>query len=265
MHIGAHIPTADPLAAAEERGADCVQLFLSNPQSWKRPRQREDAQRLREASLPIYVHAPYLINVASPNNRVRVPSRRILEETCDAAAEIAAAGVIVHGGHVGADGSVEEGLANWRKALERTESTVPILIENTAGGQHAMARHVAMIKRLWEALDGLDVGFCLDTCHAHAAGEPLEGVVDRVLAATGRIDLLHLNDSKDVPGCGRDRHEQLGQGKIDPQALVEIVDAAAAPVICETPGGVAEQAADIRWIRERLEARRRSPARSYRR
>lgn len=260
MLIGAHVPNADPLAAAEARGADCVQLFLSNPQSWKKPAPRDDAEELRAVALPVYVHAPYLVNVASPNNKVRVPSRRILQETCDAASAVGAAGVIVHGGHVGEDGSVEEGFENWRKALERLETNVPVLIENTAGGQHAMARHIATIERLWEALDGLDPGFCFDTCHAHAAGEEPEDVIERTLAAVGRIDLVHANDSKDEPGCGRDRHEALGEGKIGAEALVAMVTAADAPVVCETPGGAPEQAADIRWLRDRIPTSRSSPA-----
>lgn len=252
MRIGAHIPNADPLAAAEARGAECVQMFLSNPQGWRKPAPRADAEALRAATLPIYVHAPYLVNVASPNNQIRVPSRRILQETCDAAADIGAAAVIVHGGHVGEAGSLEEGFASWRKALERLETDVPVLIENTAGGQHAMTRRVDTVARLWEALDGLDVGFCFDTCHAHAAGEDPADVVERIVAAVGRIALTHANDSKDVAGCGRDRHEQLGAGKIDPQMLVAMVRQADAPVVCETPGDAETQAADIGWLRQRL-------------
>lgn len=236
-----------------------MQLFLSNPQSWKKPADREDAAELRAAAMPVYVHAPYLVNVASPNNQVRVPSRRILQETCDAASAIGAAGVIVHGGHVGEDGSLEEGFENWRKALERVETDVPILIENTAGGQHAMARHIDTIARLWEALDGLDPGFCFDTCHAHAAGERLDDVVARTLAAVGRIDLVHANDSKDERGCGRDRHETLGAGRIGDGALVDMIAAANAPVVCETPGGAPEQEADISWLRDRLPIPRPSP------
>lgn len=253
MLIGAHVPPSDPLAAAAERGADCVQLFLSNPQGWRAPKPREDAAALRDSPLPIYVHAPYLVNVASGNNRVRIPSRKILQETCDAAAAIGAAAVIVHGGHVDADTALETGLDNWRKAMERLETDVPVLIENTAGGDYAMTRRFDVIARLYERLEGIDgVGFCLDTCHVHAAGEDLEGVVDRVKATIGRIDLVHANDSKDEAGSGRDRHENLGRGRLDPDVLVAVVTAAGAPVICETPGDAAAQAADIAWLRDRL-------------
>ena len=98
------------------------------------------------------------------------------------------------------------------------------------------------------------VGFCLDTCHAHAGGEELSGVVDRVKAATGRVDLMHCNDSRDEFDSGADRHANFGQGHIEGDDLVAVVSAAGAPVVCETPGGAEGQAADIAWLRERLPA-----------
>jgi deoxyribonuclease IV len=255
VRIGAHVSTSDPLAAAEARQAEVVQLFLSAPQQFKGPKPREDAEQLRTSDVGIYVHAPYLINVATTNNRVRHPSRQLLDKTLAAAADIGALGVIVHGGHLPEEDDIEQGYANWRTTLERCETEVPILIENTAGGQNAVARYLDRIERLWEVLDGVEapLGFCLDTCHAHAAGESLEGLVERVRAITGRIDLVHLNDSKDEPGSGRDRHENLGRGRIDPDLLVEVVREADADVVVETPekdGG--SQAEDIAWLRERL-------------
>lgn len=234
MLIGSHVPPDDPLASAAAEGADLVQIFLGNPQSWKAPKPRDDAEQLRAVDLPIYVHAPYLVNVASPNNRVRIPSRKILQQTCDAAAEIAARAVIVHGGHVTEDDEPDAGFERWRKALERLETDVPIYLENTAGGDHAMTRHFDTIGRLWEHIGDMGVGFCLDTCHAWAAGEGLVDAVDRILALTGRIDLVHCNDSKDPAGSGRDRHANLGTGTIDSDLLIAVVTAAGAPVVCET-------------------------------
>lgn len=250
MRIGAHISPRDPLGTAAAEEADCVQLFLGNPQSWRAPKPREDAAALRAADLPIYVHAPYLVNVASPNNRVRIPSRRILQETCAGAAAIGAVAVIVHGGSVAEDGDLDEGFRRWRKALEQLETGVPVYVENTAGGEHSLARRIDVLARLWEHIGDLGVGFCFDTCHAHAAGEPLPDAIDRVLAVTGRIDLLHCNDSRAELGSGRDRHEHLGKGLIDPDALAESARRAAAPVIVETaPEGRAD---DLAWLRTRL-------------
>lgn len=254
MRIGVHVPPHEPLAEATARGADAVQIFLTEPQSWKTPPERADAQALRDADIAVYVHAPYIINVATTANRVRHPSRQNLEKTVRGAEAIGAAGVIVHGGHVTDTDDPELGYTNWRKTLDRLETSVPILIENTAGGENAMARQVDRIARLWEVLDGCEApyGLCLDTCHLHAAGEDVADGVDRLLAEVGRIDLVHLNDSKDERGSGRDRHENLGAGQIDPEALVEVVRRAGADVVCETPGGVDTHAADVAWIRERI-------------
>ena len=90
------------------------------------------------------------------------------------------------------------------------------------------------IARLWDHTGDKGIGFCLDTCHAWAAGEGLIDAVGRIKSITGRIDLVHCNDSKDPSGSGRDRHANLGTGEIDPDLLVAVVEAADAPVICET-------------------------------
>jgi deoxyribonuclease-4 len=256
--IGAHLHEGDPLEQAQAMGADVVQLFLGDPQGWKAPVLPGEPTQVREsfaaAGVGSYVHAPYVINVASPNNRIRIPSRKLLDQQLKAAASIGARGLIVHGGHVTANVDPAEGYESWRKAIERIERPLPMLIENTAGGDGAMARSLEGIARLWDAVNagasaaGGEVGFCLDTCHAHAAGEDLATVVDRVKAITGRIDLVHCNNSRDEFGSGRDRHAPLESGLIDPALILDVVRAAGAPLVCETP----DPATDIRWLRAQL-------------
>ena len=256
--IGAHVSSPDPLDEARALGADVVQLVLGDPQSWKKP--TFDAPGLREkaeaAGVQLFVHSPFVLNVASTNNRIRIPSRKLLQQHVNAAAEIGAKGVVVHGGHVTADDDPTVGIQNWRKCVDGLELPVPILIENTAGGKHAMARFLDALASLWDALRESehfpDVGFCLDTCHAFAAGLDMTTLVDDVRAITGRIDLLHLNDSQRPAGSGADRHASLGQGHIDPDELVAVVRAAGAPTVLETPGGTDEHVQDLEWLRERL-------------
>ncbi|MGO9081918.1 MAG: deoxyribonuclease IV [Streptosporangiaceae bacterium] len=257
IRLGAHIHDGDPLAQARALGTNAVQFFLGDPQGWKAPVLPGEAAQVRAAfeaaGVDAYVHAPYVINVASPNNRIRIPSRKLLEQHLKAAASIGARGLIVHGGHVTAGTDLQEGYDSWRKAVERIDRPVPMLIENTAGGDGAMARGLDAASRLWDAVAGAadgggEVGFCLDTCHAHASGEDLSKIAERVLAITGRIDLVHCNNSRDEFGSGRDRHAGLESGQIDPALIVGVVRAASAPVICETP----DPAADIRWLRSQL-------------
>ncbi len=251
IQVGAHVEPDKPLKQAEAIGADCIQIFLSDPQSWRKPPERHDAKELMASKIPVFVHAPYLINVCSPRNNVRFGSRKILQQTCDAAALVNASAVIVHGGH--ADDDVNEGFGRWVRTLEMLRSDVPLFIENTPGGRNAVAKRFDDLARLWEAISkmetSLTIGLCFDTCHAHAAGEDLGDAVERILKITGRIDLVHANDSKDEAGKGRDRHTNLGTGKIDPEALRHMIKTAKAPVICETPGGVDELVSDLAFVR----------------
>lgn len=249
MIFGAHVPDVDPLGEAASVDAECVQLFVGPPQEFKKPPPRDDAEELRSSPLPIYVHAPYLINVVSPNNRIRIPSRKILADTLERAAEIGAAAVIVHAGH--AEDGVERGFRRWWKVFDEMEPQVPILIENTAGGTNAMGRKIDVLAQLWEMLADFEVGFCFDTCHAHAGGEELDTVIDRILATVGRIDLVHANSSRDPAGSGRDRHANFDGGEMDVDVIVDLVRASKAPtVICETPWpGIAD---DIALLRKHL-------------
>lgn len=256
MRIGAHVERDDPLAEATARDAEVVQFFLTDPQGWKAPSERADAEAIRSAPLDVFIHAPYRINVATLNNRIRIPSRKLLLDHAKGAAAVGARGLVVHGGHVNAGDDLAAGVNNWRKtfsyAAESGGFPVPILIENTAGGDNACARRLDALARLWDAVGEFNVGFCLDTCHAYAGGEDLAGVVDRVKAITGRIDLVHANDSRDPFDSGRDRHANLGHGTIDPDLLVAVIRSAGAPVVVETPGGAEGQAADIAFLRARL-------------
>ncbi|MEV5412077.1 deoxyribonuclease IV [Thermopolyspora sp. NPDC052614] len=250
VRIGAHVDQDDPLGHAHAIGADVVQFFLGDPQGWKGPVLPATADALNASDVDVYIHAPYVINVATANNRIRIPSRKLLAAHLEAAAGLGAKGLIVHGGHVGKDDDPQVGFDNWRKVFERMDCPIPVLIENTAGGGNAMARKLDRVARLWEALDGLEVGFCLDTCHAHAGGEDLADVVDRVKAITGRIDLIHCNDSRDAFDSGADRHANIGQGRIDPELILNVCRAAGAPIVVETPG--AGQAEDIAFLRANL-------------
>jgi deoxyribonuclease-4 len=258
QRIGAHVDQLDPINEAKERGADAVQIFLGDPQKWNKPTvaYAGGAEALRRdaesADIAIYVHSPYIINVASTNNRIRIPSRKLLQQTVDLSAEVGAAGVIVHGGHVTKDDDPSVGFDNWRKCFAGLDVKVPVLIENTAGGDFAMARRLEAIARLWDALSDFEPGFTLDTCHAWAGGIELADAVEQITAITGRVDLVHANGSRDGFDSGRDRHENFGKGELDAEAVAHVVKATGATAICETPGPAAAHARDISFLRARV-------------
>src|SRR5689334_23353815 len=199
--VGAHINADAPLSTAAELGAEIVQIFVTKPQGFEKPKPRKDAAELRSSPVGIYVHASYLINVCSPKNNIRYGSRKILQQTCEAAADIGAAGVIVHAGH--AEDGIDEGVGRWPRTLEMLETDVPVLLENTAGGENAVARRFDALAKLWDAIGAgsfdAPLGFCFDTCHAHAAGEPLGDAGERVTGIVGEIALLRVDDSRDPP------------------------------------------------------------------
>ena len=262
VHVGAGLTDDNelldggPLARAAEMDADGVQVFLADPQGWTAPKPRPDAQALLSGDVMVVVHAPYVLNVATTNNRIRIPSRKLLTAHAKAAAAVGARAMVVHGGHVLPKDDPASGVDNWRKAFVRQAEDggfpVPLLIENTAGGGNAMARDLDAIARLWEAVGEFGAGFVLDTCHAWAAGWDLETVVDDVRAITGRIDLVHLNNSRDPHGSSRDRHAPLTDGEIPTELLVAIARAADCPVVLETPGDAAGHAEEISLLRSAL-------------
>jgi deoxyribonuclease-4 len=254
MLLGAHLNRAAPLVAAGETGSQVVQLFLSGPRSWAPPKPRGDEEELRRSEVEVFVHAPYLANPASLNPDVRARTRLCLQAQASAAAAVGARGLVVHGGHPTADGTVADGIAGWLDVLDGWEPEVPLLIENTAGGKAAVARRFEDFARLLDAVRGAGhrVGVCFDTCHGHAGGEHLAGAVERLTAFAGRVDLVHVNDSRDAFDSGRDRHANLGAGHVDLDALVEVVASAKCPAVVETPGGTSGQAQDLLLLRRRL-------------
>ena len=263
IRIGAHVDQTDPIAEAQARQAPLVQFFLGDPQGYKGPEVRYagGAAALREAAeqagVDLYVHAPYIVNVATTNNRIRIPSRKLLQQHVDAAAEIGAKGLIVHGGHVnkaddpssrvrqlaqGRRGHRPQAPAAHREHRRRRQRDDPLPRPHRRGvgrdrwhraGRHGrlLPRHLPRPRRRQPARDASSTD---------------------VRAITGRIDLVHCNDSRDTFDSGADRHANLGAGHIDPDLLAAVIRDAGAPVCLETPGGAAEHADDIAWLRERV-------------
>ena len=193
---------------------------IPGPGASRRPTRRPT--ELRAAEFDVYVHAPYLINVCSPKPNVRYGSRKILQQTCDAAAAIGAAAVIVHGGH--AEDDIAEGLGRWLRSLEMLETEVKVLIENTAGGENAVARRFDALAALWEALArrrrrGRPRLLLRHLPRARGGRGPLRRRSSARSRSPVGIDLLHANDSRDPAGTGADRHANLGAGQVDVDAL----------------------------------------------
>jgi deoxyribonuclease-4 len=261
--VGSHVGLRTALAdAATTRSQGVVQVFASSPRMWAPPKD-VDLAPLHAAGLRVFLHAPYLINVASPDAEVRRRSAASLRATLDVADVQGAAGVVVHGGHAGADAPEGAGFARWAALLARLEADTPLLIENTAGGANACARTLAQLERLYGetipgAGAGLPVGFCLDTCHAWAgdAAFSTDAGLARLLAVTGTPALVHVNGSRDPRASGRDRHANVGEGELSTRTLARMLrtlrDAGCDAFVVETPWPPERAGEDVVWVRRTL-------------
>jgi deoxyribonuclease-4 len=281
--IGAHVPVAGGFAAglryAAGIGAEAIQVFVSNPRSWSLPAggaaqaRAADAirEQLGEAGLPAFVHTPYLINVGSADPVIRERSVASMLYSLRRGRAIGARGVVVHTGSA-AGGDRDKSMLYARDCLLAALDPIPddgpdLLLEPMAGQGQMLCATVADLGPYLEMLEWHPrAGVCLDTCHAFSAGHDLtarggaDALLDElaaVLGGTGRLRLVHANDSKDPCGSHRDRHENIGAGQIGAQAfraLLRHPAAADVPFVVETPGPEAAHAADIATLR-RLRAR----------
>jgi deoxyribonuclease-4 len=274
--VGAHVPVAGGLATgglryAGQIGAEAIQVFVSNPRGWAPAAgKRAEDERLRahsaETGMPVFVHAPYLINFGSPSPETVASSVASVRHALVRGAAIGARGVVVHTGSAVSQ-SREAAMAQLREHLLPLVEEIPddgpdLLLEPMAGQGRMLC---ATVQDLGPYLDLLDrhprVGVCLDTCHAFAAGHDLTApggvaaMLDALVetAGAGRLKLIHANDSKDECGSCRDRHENIGAGHIGTGAFAELFRhpvSRGVPMVIETPGRSAEpHRADVETLK----------------
>ena len=261
LHIGAHVDQDRPDRRGEAREGVARRSSSSATRRATRARSsrtpgapaalKADAEA---AGIDLYVHAPYPINVATTNNRIRIPGRKLLQQHLTAAAEIGAKGVIVHGGHVLKDDDPAIGFDNWRKCIDGLDMPVPLLIENTAGGDNAMARRLEAIARLWDAIGRAERRRHRRLLPRHlprprrrqrAGDRRRPGARDhrphrpRARQRLPRRVRLRRRPAREL------RRPATSRATPWPRSSARPVR----PVVCETPGGREGQAADIAWLR----------------
>jgi deoxyribonuclease-4 len=264
--VGAHVPVArglvrGSLARADLIGAETIQIFLANPRGWAAPvpdPAGDEAFRLacQQRRLPVFVHAPYLINFGSPSAETLAKSGAALAFSLRRAVAIGADAVVVHAGSAVLGNRWDDAMSQVREHLLPliTDAGPRLLIEPTAGGGGALAAGASSLGDYLGVLDDPRIGVCLDTCHLHAAGHDLSSAdgMRATLAAVqraigkDRIGLVHANDSRDPVGSKRDRHTGLGAGTIGLDAFAALFSSPATrgvPIVVETEE--AGHAADI--------------------
>jgi deoxyribonuclease-4 len=271
VRIGAHLRTPGGLRTAidtaREVGAECVQLFISNPRAWSGPRP-ETAERFgaewREAAIgPLFVHAPYLVNIASPNPEFLEKSLELCVKSVRACGIIGASGFVVHagaGGPAEPREAVERAAAMLAAIAAETPDTTRLVVELMAATSGAVASTADEARQLFDAVDDERLGLVLDTCHLFAAGVPIDepSGVDALFAelrAGGlgeRLSLIHLNDAKFERGSRRDRHEVVGEGRIGSDGFAAILrqpELRELSLVVETPAAGEARRAELERIR----------------
>ncbi len=268
--IGTHVLVGKGLvdgavANADLVGCETFQVFTGNPRGWalSEGKPAEDARfrdLMAERGTRVFIHAPYLVNLGSPTPATYERSVASVAHNLKRAAEIGAEGVVVHTGsyvdpgegdslarHARAMRQVREGLLPLLDTLSTGDAAPWLLLEPTAGQGRSLCAGVEDLAAYLDALDHHPrAGICLDTCHVFAAGAPLAepggttATVDRIveIGGPGRLRLVHANDSMDVRGAFKDRHQRIGEGHIGEAAFTELFAHPATegvPFILETP------------------------------
>ena len=262
--VGCHLSIAkgfpDAIDEAEALGNNALQLFSHAPSVW-RMKELTGASaarfRARRARSPIgflAVHTMYLLNLASPDGELFERSMGALAEEVRRAGLLGADALVTHvGAHVGS--GRKSGIARIVNALDRLVRSsvwaetpdVRLLLENTAGSGTTIGSSFNEFAEIFGSVtDTGRIGVCLDTCHAFAAGYDLRtrGAVDETLRSLdrtvglGRLEMIHLNDSRFPLGSRRDRHAHIGRGEIGAKGIGSVVRhpfLRDVPFVLETP------------------------------
>ena len=227
---------------AQELDCDTVQIFSSNPRGWKtRELSDEEIQKFNDRLAkykidPVIIHAPYLINLASPKEELYQKSITALKEQVQRANRIGAQYFVLHpGSHTG--GGLKKGQQRITDALNEVLSTTELkfqlLLENVAGAGTAIGTTIEELAEIYDNLiDKSQVGLCFDTCHAFAGGydlkseeklEALLTLIDNVFGLEN-LGVIHANDCKGDLGSNKDRHHHIGHGKIGALGFERLVN-----------------------------------------
>ena len=257
MKIGCHLSSSGGYLAmaqtAESIGANVFQFFTRNPRGGAaKPVDKSDVAAFRtfaeEKGIgPILAHAPYTLNAAGAETRVRDFAESVMTDDLKRLELTPGAMYNFHpGSHVGQ--GTEKGVELIASHLARVVAkaadgghrlSTTILLETMSGKGSEVGRTFEEIRAIIDAAEsgfrGGDapdtrLGVCLDTCHVWDGGYDIVGDLDGVLDAfdkvigLDRLKAIHLNDSMNVLGAHKDRHEKVGKGKIGLDGLAAVVN-----------------------------------------
>lgn len=258
-NIGAHVSTSGGFEKALERGrdidADVIQIFGASPVQWraKLPTEQEGKSFIEKAKTlgikKVFLHAPYLINLTSPKEELRLLSKNLLMRHAEIAHMLGTEGVIFH---IGSRGTIEKKEAEniVIQALKEIFQHLPyarLYIENTAGAGNLVGDTIDEISHIIDGVGEKNLNVCIDTAHAFESGiveytkEGVDVFVKEFEKKIGvkKLKVIHCNDSKTQAGSRKDRHENIGDGYITAKNLGLFLNhekIQEVPIILEVPG-----------------------------
>lgn len=294
MRIGCHTSISGSLEKAAlkaaEIGANTFQIFSTSPRMWRASVHDSQQVKLLKTARekhdlhPLTIHANYLINLASCSEELRLKSAQSFRGEIERGLAIGAEYVVLHPGNCKGY-SVEQGITAVVRSLAEAcagmdTRRLTILLENTAGSGEALGsrfEELALMRKYAGEFAGLEIGFCIDTCHCHASGynvataSGLRRTVSQLDGVLGleNVKVIHANDSKTPLNSRVDRHENIGEGHIGEEGFRRILThpkLRKKPFILETP--VDNEGDDLRNIEtlkrlagQRVTRAKRSPKR----
>ena len=271
LNIGCHLSCSNGYLAmgrqAVSIGANTFQFFTRNPRGGSvKPFDQADAEALNSfmqehGFAPVLAHAPYTLNAAAADARVREFAYRTMREDLERLAHIPGAMLNFHpGSHVkqGTEIGVKL-IADMLDEVYTSELPTTVLLETMAGKGSEVGRNFEELRAIMDTSRvGDRLGVCLDTCHVYDGGYDIVDHLDDVLAAFDRVigldrlKAVHLNDSKNPMNSHKDRHEKIGQGFIGLEAMTRIINHEVLrhlPFYLETPNELDGYAAEIALLR----------------
>lgn len=260
LRIGAHVSVAggfiNALKIAKEIGANTIQIFGASPVRWQAPLpDKKEALEFQETAQkmdigPVFLHAPYLINLASPNGNLPAISRSLLQKHLEISNALGAEGVIFHIGSMGdrEQDEAEKMVINSLKEILEKVSDGNLIIENSAGAGNLVGDQLDEVGRITKSVNNKRLKFCLDTAHIFESGVIESYSVENIRKLLRDIDsflgkdklcVIHLNDSKTPTGSNKDRHENIGEGYIGKEGfknMALVKEFIKLPLIMEVPG-----------------------------
>lgn len=257
LNIGNHISSAGGFAAMGEEAislnANVFAFFTRNPRGGKaKDIDIEDIEKFKKICQEnnigkLVAHAPYTLNAASDKENVRQFAKEAMADDLQRMEYLPGNYYNFHpGSHVGQ--GAEKGIeliADCLNTVLNVKQNTIVLLETMAGKGTEIGRTFEELEAIIQKVELKDkIGVCLDTCHIFDGGYDIINNLDDVLKefnniiGIDRLKAVHLNDSKNVFGSHKDRHEKIGQGNIGLTALVNVINHPQLrdlPFILETP------------------------------